>query len=304
VVALVVLSQTAATTRAFADEGDYDVDVNRDFLGVGAGSVLAGLVGGFAANASPARTGVVASARGRTQLACLAAAAGVILVIPAAGLLTNLPLAALAAILIFVATRLFRVDQLVAVMHFDPWEFALAVVTLLAVAFVGVEQGIVVAVGLAILDRTRRSARPQSYVLGKIPGTTSWQPLGHTHHPQVVPGVVVVQWLAPLYYANASVFQTEIRKALSEAPTPPDVLVIDADAITDIDYTGIRMLDVLVHDLARAHITLGVARAVGGAPQNLARSGLRDRIGADRIFATVDDAVSALRPGLGPGDRS
>ena len=98
------------------------------------------------------------SAGGRTQGAGLAAAAGVVLVIPAAGLLTDVPLATLAAILIFVATRLFHVGQLVSVFRFDKWEFGLAIVTLLTVAFVGVEQGIGVAVGLAILDRTRRSA--------------------------------------------------------------------------------------------------------------------------------------------------
>jgi SulP family sulfate permease len=297
VVALVVLSQSAATTRAFADQGGYGVDVNRDFVGVGAGSILAGLAGAFAANASPARTGAVASAGGRTQFSGLAAAAGVVLVIPAAGLLTDVPLATLAAILIFVATRLFHVGQLMSVFRFDKWEFGLAIVTLLTVAFVGVEQGIGVAVGLAILDRTRRSARPHSYVLGKIPGSTSWEPLSHHDRPVTVPGVVVVQWLAPVYYANAAVFQAEIHKALAEATTPPAVLVIDADAITDIDYTGTRTVRALVDELARSHVVVGLARAVGGAPQNLARSGLLDRIGRDRIFSTVDEAVTALRPG-------
>jgi len=297
VVALVILSQTAATTRAFADQGDYDVDVNRDFVGVGAGSILAGLAGSFPANASPARTGAVASAGGRTQFAGLAAAAGVVLVIPAAGLLHDVPLATLAAILIFVATRLFHVGQLLSVFRFDKWEFGLAIVTLLTVAFVGVEQGIGVAVALAILDRTRRSARPHSYILGKIPGTTSWEPLSHHARPVTVPGVVVVQWLAPVYYANAAVFQAEIRKALAEATTPPKVLVIDADAISDIDYTGTRTVRALVDELERTHIVVGLARAVGGAPQNLARSGMLDRLGGKRVFSTVDEAVAALRPG-------
>ncbi len=301
VVALVVLSQTAATTRAFADQGDYAIDVNRDFVGVGAGSILAGLGGAFATNASPARTGAVASAGGRTQLAGLAAVVGVVLVVPAAGLLTDVPLATLAAILIFVATRLFHVGQLASVFRFDRWEFTLAIVTLLTVAFVGVEQGIGAAVGLAILDRTRRSARPRSYVLGKIPGTTSWEPLGHPHQPVPVPGVVVVMWLAPVYYANAAVFRTEIRKALAQAPSPPSVLVIDADAITDIDYTGTRTLRALIDELGRSHIDVAVARAVGGAPQNLARSGLLDLI-RNRIFATVDEAVTALCPGTDPSN--
>jgi MFS superfamily sulfate permease-like transporter len=188
------------------------------------------------------------------------------------------------------------VGQLTSVLRFDPWEFGLAVVTLLTVAFVGVEQGIGVAVGLAILDRTRRSARPHSYVLGKIPGTTSWEPLSHHSRPVTVPGVVVVQWLAPVYFANAAVFHAEIHKALSAATTPPAVLILDADAITDIDYTGARTVRVLVDELHQSHIVVGVARAVGGAPQNLARSGLLERIGPNRIFSTVDEAVNALHP--------
>lgn len=297
VVALVVLSQTAATTRAFADQGGYAVDVNRDFVGVGAGSIVAGLAGAFAANASPARTGAVASAGGRTQVAGLAAVAGVVLVVPAAGLLTDVPLATLAAILIFVATRPFHVGQLVSVYRFDKWEFGLAIITLITVAFVGVEQGIGVAVGLAILDRTRRSARPHSYILGKIPGTTSWEPLSHHARPVTVPGVVVVQWLAPIYYANAAVFEAEIGKALSQANPPARVLVIDADAITDIDYTGTRTVRDIVNELERDHIVVGLARAVGGAPQNLSRSGLLDHMGGKRVFSTVDEAVTALRPG-------
>jgi len=299
VVALVVLSQTAATTRAFADEGGYDVDLNRDFLGVGAGGVLAGMVGAFAANASPARTGAVAAAGGRTQLAGLAAAAGVVLLVPAAGLLTDVPLATLAAILVYVATRLFHVGDLLAVMRFDLFEFGLSVITLLTVAFIGVEQGIGVAVALAILDRTRRSARPRAYVLGKIPGTTSWEPLAHHHRPVQVPGVVVVQFVAPLYYANADHFRTLVRQALAQAPTPPKVLVLDADAMSDIDYTGARALRALLEDLDRQHVVLAVARTVAVAPRNLVRSGLIDRIGRDRLYDTIDEAVSALQPGTG-----
>jgi high affinity sulfate transporter 1 len=297
VVALVVLSQTAATARAFADQGGYAIDVNRDFVGAGAGSALSGLFGSFATNASPARTGAVAAAGGRTQVSGLAAAAVVVLVVPAAGLLTDVPLATLAGILIYVATRLFHFDQLISVFRFDLWEFALAMVTLVTVALVGVEQGIGVAVGLAILDRTRRSARPQAYVLGKIRGTTSWAPLAHHAKPKAVPGVVVLQWLAPVYYANAAAFRAEVHKALSEASTPAKVLVLDADAVSDIDYTGTRALRALFDELKRAGVVVGVARAVGGAPQNLARSGLIDSIERGHLFSTVDHAVTALHPG-------
>ncbi|MGA2520158.1 MAG: SulP family inorganic anion transporter [Acidimicrobiales bacterium] len=299
VVALVVLSQTAATTRAFAAQGGYDVDVNRDFVGVGAGGVLAGLCGAFATDASPARTAAVASAGGRTQLAGLAAAGGVILLIPAAGLLTDVPLATLAAILVYVATRIFRVHDLLAVLRFDLFEFGLALVTLLTVAFIGVEQGIGVAVGLAILDRTRRSARPPVLVLGKIRGTTSWVPLSHRLQPEQVPGVVVLQLMAPLYYANADRFRIQVEKVLADAPTPPHVLILDGDAMGDIDFTGTRTVLTLLDEQHRAGIVLGVARAIAGAPRSLERSGLLDRIGRDHIFDTVDEAVAALRPASG-----
>ena len=177
VVALVVVIQSAATTRSAADQGGYEVDVSRDLLGVGAGNVLAGVAGSFPVDASPPGTAAVASAGGRTQLAALGAAAVVVALVPAAGLLKDVPLSTLAAVLIFVAIHLFHARELAAVFRFDAWEFGLAVVTLLTVALIGVEQGIGVAVGLAILDRTRLSARPHTHIMGRIPGSTSWEPL-------------------------------------------------------------------------------------------------------------------------------
>ncbi len=170
VVALVIVTQTAATTRAFAEQGGYDVDAGRDFLAVGAGSVVAGLFGSFPVDASPPRTGAVVTAGGRTQAGPLGAAAVMVLLIPIAGVLKDVPLATLAAVLIFIALRLFHVHDLVAIARFSRVEFALAAITLLAVVFVGVEQGIAAAVILAILDRIRLSARPQLHVLGPRPG--------------------------------------------------------------------------------------------------------------------------------------
>ncbi len=160
VVALVIVTQTAATTRAFAEQGGYDIDAGRDFLAVGAGSVVAGLVGSFPVDASPPRTGAVVTAGGRTQAGLLGAAAVVVVLIPIAGVLKDVPLATLAAVLIFIALRLFHVHDLMAIARFDLVEFALAAITLLAVVFVGVEQGIAAAVILAMLDRIRFDAAP------------------------------------------------------------------------------------------------------------------------------------------------
>ena len=217
VVALVVVTQTAVTTRAFAERGGYDVDAGRDFLGVGSGSVVAGLVGSFPVNASPPRTGAVVTAGGRTQAGALGAAAAVVLLIPFANVLKDVPLAALAAILIFVALRLFNVRDLVAIYRFNLFEFALAAVTLLTVVLVGVEQGIGVAVGLAILDRIRVSARPQLHRLGRIPGSTSWQRRALDPSAEELPGVLVALFATPIWYANAIHFRDEVIDALRHA---------------------------------------------------------------------------------------
>ena len=295
VVALVVVTQSAATTRAFADQGGYQVDVGRDFLGVGAGGIAAGLVGAFPVNASPPRTAAVAAASGRTQAAGLGAAAAILLLVPAAGLLKDVPVATLAGVLLFIAARLFHGRDLRAIAQFDPFEFALAVTTMLAVAFVGVEQGIAVAVGLAILDRTRLSARPQLHVLGCIPQTTSWAPISSPSEPIQVPGVLVVLFATPLWYANAIHFRDQLQAALTRATEPPRLVVLDAIGMSDLDYTGARSLHEALDDLDRKHISFAIARAGEHVRDSLTRSGLLQRIGEDRLFPSVDEAVTALR---------
>ena len=298
VVALVVVTQSAATSRAFAERRGHSEDVGRDLLGVGAGSVAAGLAGAFPVDASPPRTAAVVAASGRTQAGAIGAAAAMIALIPAAGALKNLPLATLAAVLIYVATRIFRGRDLVAIARFNALEFGLALITLLTVALVGVEQGIGVAVGLAILDRTRLSARPQLHVLGRLPGTTSWVRTSAGAHLEQVPGVLVVLFAASLWYANAVRFQHEVRAALA-ATSGTSALVLDAIGMNDIDYTGARALREVLDDLDRAQIAFAVARPGKHVRQALARSGLLERIGTERLFPSVGEAVSAVTPEAG-----
>lgn len=292
VVALVVVSQSAVTTRAFAEQGGYTVDVNRDFVGIGAASILAGISGAFPVNASPARTAVLAAASGRSQLAGLGAAGTVILLVPATGLLKDVPLAALAGTLLYVASRLFRFGELIAIARFNLIEFGLAVITLLTVTLVGVEQGIGVAVGLAILDRARLSARPKLRVLGRIVGTTSWTIIDGPDATEQVEGVLVVLFPAPLWYANATHFQAQFANALTDARRPVRRMVLDAAGMTDIDYTGSKALGEVVDRLEHQHIEFFMARAGGHARQSLVRSGLTDKIGVDYSFAAVDQAVT------------
>ena len=195
----------------------------------------------------------------------------------------------------YVATRIFHGRDLLAISRFDPFEFALAVITLLTVALLGVEQGIGVAVALAILDRARLSARPQLHVLGRIPQTTSWAPISSPEKPVQVPGVLVVLFATPLWYANAVHFRDQLKGALARADGRPRAVVLDAIGMSDLDYTGSRSLRDVLDALDRQHITFAIARAGEHVHTSLARSGLLARIGEDRLFPSVGEAVTAMR---------
>lgn len=294
VVALVVISQTTATAAAFS-AGEPSGDINRTFSGVGAANVLAGLVGAFPVNASPPRTAAVASAGGKTQLTSLLAAAAILCLIPAAFLLDDVPLAALAGILIWVASRIVHGRDLAAIARFSRFELVLAVVCALSVAFVGVEQGIAVAVALAVFDRARRGARPQIHVLGRIPGTTSFAPVGGTEAVELEPGVLVVLFAVPLWYANAFHFRDSIHRLISQAD-PPRTVVLDAIGMSDIDYTGTIALRAVLDELERRQILLVMARTGHTLRSGLERGGLLERIGASSFFSSVGEAVESVEP--------
>jgi MFS superfamily sulfate permease-like transporter len=239
----------------------------------------------------------VAGAGGRTQVGALAAAAVVVVLVPFADILRDVPLSALGAVLIVVGVQLFDLHGLVSVARFDVWEFALAAVTLLVVVLVGVEQGILVAVLLAMLDRVRLSARPQVHVLGRVPGTTSWTPPTAESGAVPVPGVLVAMFATPIWYANAVHFREEITAALSRSDQPVRTLVLDTIGMSDVDFTGTRALSEVLTFCEHGRITVGIARAGSHLVASLRRGGLAARIGADHFYATVDEAVRALDPG-------
>jgi SulP family sulfate permease len=273
-------------------------DFNRDLVALGAGSVVAGLVGSFPVDSSPPRSAVVAAAGGRSQLTSLIAAAvilGVVLV--ATGLLKDLPNATLGAILVFVATRLFRLRDLKAILSFDRIEFGVAIFTLVAVAYFGIETGVVVAILLSLADRTHRTARPRDAVLGREPGSDHWIPIDIGHPTEQVPGVIVYLLYAPVWYANADYVRLRVHSLIDSAAAPVHSFVFDANGISDIDYTGARAIDDLATELRAAKITLVIARASHLVHHDLKHGGLLKEIGPSELFDTVDDAVTSVAPG-------
>jgi len=293
-IALVVLAQSAATVRGLGGSSSDEAGFNRDLVGIGAGSLLAGFVGSFALDASPPRTEIVADARGRTQLAGLSAAAIVLVLVAfAASWLDDVPHATLGAILALIGVRLVRVPELRAIFRFDRVEFGLAFVTMLVVALVDVKIGMGLAVTLAVLDRTRRTARPRDAVLGHLPSTSSWVVAGSGNVVEQLPGVVVYMLEAPLWFANVDHVATRIRQ-LAAPGTGVDSFVLDAAAISDVDYTAGRQLTGVARELVGANVRVSVARASTVVAQELARIGFLAVIGESSLYPTVDAAVQAL----------
>jgi high affinity sulfate transporter 1 len=295
-VAFVCIAQTAATLRGSRAGAPAANDFNRDLVGVGAGSIAAGLLGAFAVDASPPNTAIMATSGSRSQLAnVMAALVVLVVVLVATAPLAHLPEATLGATLVFISTKLFRAGELRKVLRFDRLEFALATTTLVVVALVGIEQGVALAVVLTLADRTRRSARPRDTVLGRQPGTDHWVPDDVGQSTEHVPGVVVYLMYAPLWYANADYFRLRVRHFVDSAPAPVHALVIDADAISDIDYTGLQALRDLTAELAQLGVVVGIARSSHLVHHDLKRGALLQPLGPGHIFSSVEAAVTALQ---------
>ncbi len=300
-VAFLCIVQTSATVRASPvslqgpGEQAKANDFNVDLIAVGAGSLVAGLAGSFAVNASPPRTAVLGSAGAKSQLAGLVAVATMVIVLLfATSLLKDLPEAALGAILIFVASRLFHFGELRSIMRFELFEFALALITLAIVVLVGIEQGVVAAALLALAQRTRLAARPRDAVLGREVGTDHWVQTDIGRPTEQLPGILVYLLYAPLWYGNAEHVIERVRSDIASEPAPVHHLVIDANAVADVDYTGAKAFAEFVTELRQRGISVTLARVSHLVHHDLKRSGLLTMIGPDHLFASVEEAVASL----------
>jgi MFS superfamily sulfate permease-like transporter len=286
---IVIMSQSAATARTSADEIGVRDNLSRDFFGIGLANVVTGLVGAFAVNASPARTTITRLAGGKTKLVGLTAALGALALSPLVTYARDIPLASLAGILLFVASRLIKVKEIKRVYLVSRAECALAVIAWLGVVFLGVELGLGVAVGLAIIDQTWRSARPTMTVLGRLNDTTSWVPL-EVHDVQLVANVLALLFERDLFFANADVFRRELYDLLKKYPDTKHI-VIDAAAISDVDYTSLLSLSEIVSDLANDAISFSFARADDLVKKKL-RSTDNEFLSTIQLHDSVDSAVT------------
>jgi sulfate permease, SulP family len=295
-VALVAMVQTAATARAFPPAPDTPPDVDRDYVGLGAGNLLASLVGTFPVNASPPRTAIVAGSGGRSQLSGLAAIAIVAMLLAfGAGLLTHVPQAALSGVLFFVASRLLRVGQMRAVLRASGMEFALIILTAAAIVLLPIESGVAVGIGLSLLQGAWSSARAKIRPMHQIPDTTIWWPTTASSQGESLPGVVVLGFQAPLSFLNADSFRRQTIAAAHVGRGDVKLLVLEAAGVIDIDFTAAQVFRALVEDCREAGVTIALARLESVKAQTaFTRLGLRELIGEDHIFDSVAAAVTAL----------
>jgi len=288
---LVIVAQSAATARSFAQQHGEPTDEGRDLVGLGAANALAGLSGTFVVNGSPTKTAVVDAAGGRTQVAQLVTAGVTLAVLlVATGLIARLPTAALAALVFLIGARLIDVRSLRRIYRFRKVTFGVAVATLLAVVFLGVERGIFVAIGLSILDHLRQEYHPKDSVLALADGHVRARDAAPGTETE--PGLLVYRFAAPLFFANADYFAARLQALVAGAPHPVRWLVLDLAATDDIDYTAGLILAATLARLQEGGRQVALTEAEGVRGQ-LDRLGITGQVGAERIFASVGAAVAA-----------
>lgn len=293
--ALISYNSAMVTARSFAAKHRYDIDSNQEFVALGVANIGAGALQGFAVSGADSRTAVNDSVGGKSQLTGLVAAAVLALTLLFfTGPLGWLPVAVLAAVLIKAAMGLFDLRALATLRRVSPQEFRLSLIALLGVITVGVLPGVMVAVGAAMVQLLMRASRPHDAVLGRIPGTRTYNDA--TSHPEAetFPGLVIYRFDAALLFFNADHFKARVRTMVRQAPTPVHCFVLDAETMPYLDTTGAASLEQLCADFEAEHIVLAVAAAKSPVRSMLERTGLAARIGSGRIFATVDSAVEAL----------
>jgi MFS superfamily sulfate permease-like transporter len=302
-IAVVVMVQTAATTRSFPSDPDEPPDVDRDFIGVGAGSILSGLVGAFPVDASPPCTTIVAETGGRSQLACLVAAVIVIaLVAFGTVLLRHVPTAALGGVLFFVAFRIVRLRQIVAVWRQSLGEFLLIVATAAAIVVLPIAQGVGIGIALSLLHGIWSTTRARVIMFERLPGTTIWWPQSPHIAGEREPNIIVVGFPAPLTFLNAYDFRGGMRDALQSSEHKARLVVLEATGIVEIDFTAAQALRDVIREYHDAGTAFAIARLESERAQDaITRFHIDELLGSDRIFRSVEEAIRTFCAGKIPG---
>jgi MFS superfamily sulfate permease-like transporter len=290
---VMILTQSAATSRIYAGRHRRRMDADQDIVGLSAANAAAAFSGTFVVNGSPTQTAMLESCGARSQLAQVTTAAVAALVLL---FLTRpiqyLPHCVLGALVFLVALRLIDLRALQAILPESRPEYALALTTAVFVVLAGVEQGIVLAMVMSLLRIVHHSYHPRSGVMtAEGDGTSKLIP--PVTGAVTEPGLVLYRFGAALFYANASRFADEISTLVGPSPTSVRWLIVDAEAITNVDYTAARVVQELKKDLTNAGVVFGFARVPWNTRADFDRHHLTEAIGPSMIFNRLHEAVDA-----------
>ena len=294
-IALVALADTIATASAFADRTGQDVDGNQEMVGIGAANIAAGLFQGFPVSTSGSRTAVAEQAGAKTQLTGVVGALAItlmLLLVP--GLLRNLPQPTLAAVVIAASLSLADLPATMRLWRQRRTEFFVSIAAFLGVVLFGVLYGIAVAVAVSVAVAFRRSWWPYQAVLGRVDGLPGYHDLRSYPEADLLPGLVLFRFDAPLFFANARTFREQIRR-LAAADPPPTWIVVAAEPITDVDTTAADMLEDLDDAINAKGVSLVFAELKDPVRRKIERYELTRTIDPGHFFPTIEAAIDAYR---------
>jgi SulP family sulfate permease len=292
-VTVVSYTDNALTGRAFATRNKYPINANQELLALAGANAAAGVMQGFPVSSSGSRTVIGDSLGSKSQLYSLVVVVIVILTLLFLGpLLESFPRAALAALVVWAATKLVDIPELTRIARFRTSELILSLATTAAVLIVDILYGILVAITLSVVDLLRRVARPHDGVLGFAPGVAGMHDIDDYPDAEQVPGLLVYRYDSPLFFANAENFKERALESI-EAHAPIEWMLLNFEANVQIDLTSADALTELLNELEERGIRLALARVKHEMANQLEQGGLIARIGEDHIFDTLPTAVRA-----------
>ncbi len=295
-IALLTFPEGILLARAFAARKREQVRPNQELLALAAANLAAGMFQGFSVGASQSRTTVNEATGGRTQLSSLVAAGALVLfLLFLTPVLKSLPVVALAAILIFSGVHLVEVEAYRSLFGISRAGFVLAVLVTAGVLVVGVIPGILIGVMLSLIVLLGQLARPADAVLREVAETGEFHDTGDETGVPCVPGLVAYRFYAPLFFANADYFIERIRGLVAASPVPVRWVLVDMQAVTNIDVTAAEAVSRLKEELGQRGIALKIARANRPLRERLQRIGLGEHLAEENLFPSVHAAVAAFR---------
>lgn len=298
VITLVGFMESIAVGKVYARRNHYELDSNRELIGLGVANVGAGLFGGYPVTGGFSRTAVNAEAGAKTKTAGVVTAAVVLLVIVAlTPLFAQLPSATLGAIVVVAVAKLFDLAEIRHIKALKRADFVTLVAAFVATLALGVELGIAVAVAASIVVVAARMMTPHTAVLGRLPGTNVFRNVDRFPDAERVDGTAIIRFDVSLSYLNVEFLKRRIQRLVADTEEPLDQIVIDASGVNDIDTSATEALDELIEELDQRGIDVHLATLKGPVRDVLQRSGLYQRMDG-RIHVDVEAAIRSLDPAV------